>query len=58
MKGLSDGRLSAIIDAFMFCLIDLIHEAGRKTSWMNELDFFSGALQVLNISVYLHVLAT
>ena len=36
MKGLSDGRLSATIDAFMFCLIDLINEAGRRTFQVNE----------------------
>ena len=31
-RSLSDGRLSAIIDASMFCLIRLIDEAGRRTS--------------------------
>ena len=33
---LSDGRLSAIIDASMFCLIRQIEEAGRKTFQVNE----------------------
>ena len=30
-RSLSDGCLSAIIDASMFCLIRLIDEAGRRT---------------------------
>ena len=30
-RSLSDGCLSAIIDASMFCLICLIDEAGRRT---------------------------
>ena len=55
---LSDRRLSAIIDASMFCLICLTDEAGRKTFQVNEwvgLCFrcFAGFL-----SVYLHVLAS
>ena len=33
-RSLSDGRLSAIIDASMFCLVRLIDEAGR-TSQVN-----------------------
>ena len=33
---LSDGRLSAIIDAFMFCLIRQIDEPGRRTFKVNE----------------------
>ena len=33
---LSDGRLSAINDASMFCLIRLIDEAGRRTFQVNE----------------------
>ena len=41
----------------MFCLIRLTDEAGRRTFQVNELDNFSDALQVLNLSVYLHVLA-
>ena len=31
-RSLSDGRLRAIIDASMFCLIRLIDEAGEKLS--------------------------
>ena len=33
---LSDDRLSAIIDASMFCLIRLIDETGRRTFQINE----------------------
>ena len=33
---LSDGRLSTIIDASMFCLIHLIDEDGRGTFQVNE----------------------
>ena len=32
----SDGRLSAIIDAPMFCLISISDEAGRRTFQVNE----------------------
>ena len=35
-RSLSDGRLSAIIDASMFCLIRLIDEAGSRTFKANE----------------------
>ena len=35
-RSLSAGRLSAIIDAFMFCLIRLIDETERKTFQVNE----------------------
>ena len=37
---LSDVRLSAIIDASMFCLMHLIHEAGRRTFQVNEFQSF------------------
>ena len=33
---LSDGHLSAIIDASVFCLIRLIDETGRTTFQVNE----------------------
>ena len=35
-RSLSDGRLSAIIDASMFYLIRLIDEAGSRTFKANE----------------------
>ena len=35
-RSLSYGRLSAIIDASMFCLVRLIDEAGRRTFQVNE----------------------
>ena len=35
-RSVSDGRLSDIIDASMFCLIRLIEGAGRRTFQVNE----------------------
>ena len=35
-RSLSDGPLSAIIDASIFCLRHLIDEAGRRTFQVNE----------------------
>ena len=35
-RSLSNGRLSAIIDVFMFCLMHLFDETGRGAFQVNE----------------------
>ena len=49
-RSLIDGRLSAIIDAII--------DASKRSKQMNELDYFSSDLQVLNLPVYVHGRAT